>query len=59
MDALKFDLEGGDIPIREPEAQAFDSDLFEGKTRGLVEELVKNRSVEAQVLRDRLRIYKP
>lgn len=56
---MNFDIEGGDGPGREPEAQAFDGDFAEGKASGIVDKLVENRSIEAQVLGDRVRIYKP
>lgn len=59
MDPLKFDSEGGDEPVWEPDAQAVDGDVFEGKTIRLVDELIQNPSVQAQVLRWRVRIYKP
>jgi hypothetical protein len=54
MDALKFDSEGRDEPVREPDAQAVDGDVFEGKTTRLVDELVQCSSAGSSLTRENL-----
>lgn len=56
MDAINFERKGGNGPVRESHGQVIDSDIFEGKSTGIIDELIENGTIETEILRGGLRI---